>query len=251
MELDLLSDSEETKKLIQDLKEKLSLIQKEREENGREWNQKENEYKRQYELEKSEKNVLGRELNEMRLLNEKTEGVLTETRYQINQKENELLLLREKVKNLIKEKENNTRLIENKPQILRRKDLYRISEEGEKDNRPFDNQTQRTLNTVGSDDENPNPNPREQRNARMRLFENNQNEERLDKDYQVYANKAKQQKNVKYDVESVVGNIIQLEKELIKYIERYKFLSNRLAVIFIFLGIVLYLIYDLILELMW
>ena len=102
-----------------------------------------------------------------------------------------------------------------------------------KNNRTFENQTQRTLNTVVSDDENPNPNSREQRNVRMRLFENNnQNEERLDKDYQVYANKVKQQRNVKYDAENVVGNIIQLEKELIKYIERYKFLSSRLAVFF-------------------
>lgn len=252
MELDLLSGSEETKKLIQELKEKLSLMQKERDENVREWTQKENEYKRQCELEKSEKNVLGRELNEMRLLNEKTEGVLAETKYQINQKENELLLLREKVKNLIKEKENSARLTENKPQILRKKDLYRISEEGEKNrdsleenfnkgnlkqhnNRGFENQTQRTLNTVSSDEENLNQNPREQRNVRMRLFDNNQNEERLDKDYHLYANKGKQQKNVKYDVESVVANIIQLERELIKYIEKYKFLSSRLAVIFFFL----------------
>jgi hypothetical protein len=234
---------------LQELKDTISTLQKEKEDYFREFSQKENELKKQLEIERNEKNSIGKELNELRLLNDKTESVLTETRYQINQKENELMLLREKVKNLIKEKENNMKFIENKPQILRKNDLYRISEEGDKQkdslqeeyhkgkiskyNKNYENQTQRTVNTLGSEEES--INIKDQRNVKKKLFENNNNlnEEKFDKEYQFYAMKSKQ-KNTKYDMESIVASIIQLEKELVKYIERYKFLSSRLTVIFVF-----------------
>ena len=92
-------------------------------------------------------------------------------------------------------------------------------------NKIYDNQSQRIVNVDYTNQEE--NNVKDNKNKKKRLFDNN--EEKYNQDYQNYTWKSKQ-KVSKNDLESIVSSIINLEKELVRNIERYKFLASRLTV---------------------
>ena len=246
LELNLMSNSDEGQRIIKEFKDKFSNVQQEKEEIINEMKEKELELQKQLEIENNEKNSLTKELVDLRVLSDKREESLVDAKYQINQKENELILLREKVKTLIKEKENDQlfKLIDNnKPKKKEGYKIKEIIEEDDKDqaaenlmdenykaklakyNKIYDNQSQRIVNVDYTNQEE--NNVKDNKNKKKRLFDNN--EEKYNQDYQNYTWKSKQ-KVSKNDLESIVSSIINLEKELVRNIERYKFLASRLTV---------------------
>lgn len=212
--LDFLNNSEENQKLVQELQEKLSLIKKELEGNLDDFKERELELRRELEIQKLERNSLEKELSEMRIYSEKQEIGFEELRHQLSQKENELILLREKTKSLIKEKEALILKENEKNKAIKKKEFKKINEE-------------KSTRVGGSLLENESLNIKGRTNRTLRTEENNN---QVDKDYQMYTLRSQTKNQGKMDMEQVVSSIIQLEKELVKYIERYKFLSSRLAV---------------------
>lgn len=233
MELEIMNGSDENQRSLKEYKEKLFSIEKERDDIIKEYKDNENELKRDLELERNEKISLEKEVKEFRLINEKLDSSLTDTKYQINQKENELLLLREKIKNLIKDKENLSAKLNDNKQI-KKIDIHRVSEEVDQ-RESLEEDYKSKYSNYQKLYENPNMNSinidENLTNIKKNPINNKTvNDEKLDQNYQVYTSKSRL-KYTKNDLESIVGSIIQLEKELVKYIERYKFLSGRLTVI--------------------
>lgn len=210
------------------------------------------ELNRQIEIEKNEKNQLKKQINEYQLIQDKLSNNIEELKYILAQKENDILVLRERIKSVERENQlftdNNVESygsIDEKALTENTKKKNEIEKKGlliEKTKRTYENEQENfqsyspPINIK---------NMLRERNYNMdeeylrkiddinkKKFEvpslQVENEENSEKPYYNNNNYLdERQTRIRTEYEQTVENIIHLEKELIKYMDEYKALSNK------------------------